>query len=232
MSETILVGGDMNVVVRVGDTVRRPTARWSPAVHALLRHFESVGFDAAPRFLGIDEQGREILTYMEGEAALAPAPSGDDVLLELGRLIRRMHDAQAGFVDSGGWVEPGDGSVVCFHDYFPPNVIFRAGKPVALIDWDLARRGERADDVAMAACWWAPLHPDARAARWGFPLDRRGERVRRLCDGYGLGDRGDLLQRLVAIRSRQLHADHERAERARVDIRWLEDHREALEAWL
>jgi hypothetical protein len=49
-----------------------------------------------------------------------------------------MHDAQAGFVDPGGWVEAGTPDVICFHDYFPPNVIFR-GAPVALIAWDLAR---------------------------------------------------------------------------------------------
>jgi hypothetical protein len=232
VSETILLGGDMNVVVRVGDTVRRPIDRWSPAVHALLQHFEAVGFDGAPRFLGIDECGREIVSYVEGEAALAPAPSGDDVLVELGALIRRMHDAQEGFADPGGWVEATEGAVVCFHDYFPPNVIFRGGRPVALIDWDLARPGERADDVAMAASWWAPLQPDARVARWGFPLDRRGERTRRLCDGYGPDECRELNDRLIALRSRQLHADEKRAQRARLDIEWLEEHREELESWL
>ena len=53
--------------MRVGDTVRRATGPWTPAVHALLRHLESVGFDAAPRVLGVDERGREVLTYLEGE---------------------------------------------------------------------------------------------------------------------------------------------------------------------
>ena len=60
MTETVLAGGDLNLVVRVGDSVRRPLGSWSSAVHALLRHFELVGFDGAPRFLGIDDQGREI----------------------------------------------------------------------------------------------------------------------------------------------------------------------------
>ena len=44
-SETVLHGGDINLVVRIGDTVRRPLGPWSPAVHALLQHFEAVGFD-------------------------------------------------------------------------------------------------------------------------------------------------------------------------------------------
>ena len=34
-----LAGGNLNEVVRVGDTVRRPTGPWTPAVHALLHHF-------------------------------------------------------------------------------------------------------------------------------------------------------------------------------------------------
>jgi aminoglycoside phosphotransferase (APT) family kinase protein len=173
-----------------------------------------------------------MLSYVEGDAALAPAPTGDDVVEGLGRLVRRMHDAQVGFADRGGWIEPTSGPVVCFHDYFPPNVIFRDGRPVALIDWDLARRGERADDVAMLASWWAPLRPDEDSARWGFPLDRRGERLRLICDGYGLDDRSDLVERLIAIRRATIAADEERNERARRHIRWLEERREELEAWL
>jgi hypothetical protein len=43
VSEVPLVGGDVNVgenvVVRVGDTVRRPQSDRATAVHALLLHF-------------------------------------------------------------------------------------------------------------------------------------------------------------------------------------------------
>jgi hypothetical protein len=230
VSETILVGGDVNLVVRVGDTVRRPTGSWSPAVHALLQHLETVGFDGAPRYLGVDEQGREILSYVEGNAALAPAPSSDDIVEELGRLVRRAHDAQAGFADPGGWVEPTRGPVVCFHDFFPPNVIFREGLPIALIDWDLARPGQPVDDVAAAALWWVPLQPDQDAARWGLPVDRRGERLLRLCDGYGLETRGEVVQRALEVRRRRYALT--RRPRILRGVRWLEKHRQELEAWL
>ena len=98
MSEIPLAGGDVNIVVRVGDTVRRPQGSWSPAVHALLEWYERVGFDGAPRFLGVDEQDREILSFVEGDPAFAPVPAGDEVLEALGRLLRAAHDAQAGFV--------------------------------------------------------------------------------------------------------------------------------------
>jgi aminoglycoside phosphotransferase (APT) family kinase protein len=202
-----------------------------------LRHFEAVGFDGAPRFIGIDEKGREVLSYVKGEAALAPVPAADDAVEHLGRLVRRMHDAQEGFVDRGDWVEPGSGPVICFHDYFPPNVIFRKGRPVALIDWDLARPGERAEDVAMAASWWVPLRPDEDSRHWGFPLERRGERLRRLCDGYGLDERGDVVEQYLARRRRNSEhfrdsGDETRLQRIQIGIRWLEEHRNELEACL
>ena len=56
----------------MGDTVRRATGPWTPAVHALLRHLETAGFEAAPCVLGVDDDGREVLSFIEGEAV------GDD----------------------------------------------------------------------------------------------------------------------------------------------------------
>src|SRR5215475_1260166 len=53
-------------VVRVGDTVRRPMPADSDYVHGLLAHLEHCGFVGAPRFLGVDSRGREIVSYIEG----------------------------------------------------------------------------------------------------------------------------------------------------------------------
>jgi len=99
--ETALSGGNVNAgVVRVGDTVRRQAGPWTPAVHALLEHLWSVGFRGAPRSLGIDEKGREILTYSPGEV---PWPSHFDLLeppeqlARVGRLVRDLHDALSSF---------------------------------------------------------------------------------------------------------------------------------------
>jgi len=65
--ELPLSGGRLTAgVVRVGDTVRRPTGPHSAFVHALLMHLEAVGFAGAPRLLGMDDQGREILSYLAG----------------------------------------------------------------------------------------------------------------------------------------------------------------------
>jgi hypothetical protein len=67
MSEEILPGGTLTGgVVRVGDTVRRPAGPWTPAVQALLRHLHDAGFPGGPRPLGLDERGREVLTFVPG----------------------------------------------------------------------------------------------------------------------------------------------------------------------
>jgi len=94
-----LGGGWEAATVRIGDTVRRRTGRWTPAVHALLRHLESVGFDAAPRVLGVDGQGREVLSFIEGQAGNYPLPESlwsDAVLDQTAQLLRRYHDATVG----------------------------------------------------------------------------------------------------------------------------------------
>lgn len=90
------LGGGINRVVRLGDTVRRPVGPWSSSVHELLLHLENVGFAGAPRFLGIDEQGREILSLVPGESAWPP-PLDLPLLESAASLLRTYHDAVAGW---------------------------------------------------------------------------------------------------------------------------------------
>jgi aminoglycoside phosphotransferase (APT) family kinase protein len=175
-----------------GGTVRRPAGEWTPAVQALLRHFELVGFEGAPRPLGTDG-ACEIISYVEGEPSQDPS---DAVLFRLGALVRRMHDAQAGFVapPDARWQRlpdavPGD-EVICHNDLLGPNVLFRGGDPVAFVDWELAAPGLRPVDLVAPASYWVPLGEDDDAARHGMPTDRRPERLRLLLAGYGReGDR-------------------------------------------
>ena len=62
-----LPGGNVGGAVRIGDTVRRPTGPWTPAVHALLAHLHAAGLRAVPRVHGVDARGREVLDYLPGE---------------------------------------------------------------------------------------------------------------------------------------------------------------------
>ena len=196
--ETLLLGGTANrgLVVRVGDTVRRPLRPSSPATHALLRHLEAVGFDGAPRVLGLDETGREVLSYVPGQAVIAPAPAWgltDAALASVARLLRRFHDATAGFDPAPyPWSHPApapfDGAGIAHNDPNLDNIVFRDGRAVALIDFDLAGPGNTVWDVAAAARLWAPLRATA-----DITDVRRGRellRLRAFVDAYGLDDGG------------------------------------------
>jgi hypothetical protein len=240
VSEIRLAGGDMNVVVRVGDTVRRPPE--PPGVRALLQWYERVGFDGAPRYLGVDDRGREVLSFVEGQPAFAPVPSSDEVVAAIGRLLRRAHDAQEGFVAPAepGWVQLGEGepAVVGHLDLFWTNVVFRDGLPAALIDWELAAPAPRVLEVALAATYWAGIRIDEQLDEWGIPLERRGERLRILCDAYGLdaGARGALLDSLLDHRRRRLETGAFRGTAPRsvieANLRWTEESAAQLATFL
>jgi hypothetical protein len=75
-------------VVRVGDTVRRAAGPWTPAVHALLRHLRDAGFSGAPLPLGVDGDGREVLTFVPGAV---PWPHHFELLEPWVRLWREGH---------------------------------------------------------------------------------------------------------------------------------------------
>ena len=184
--EIALHGGSMTAVWRVGETVRRATGRWTPAVHALLDHLERAGFEGAPRALGIDTAGREILTFLSGASDW---PKNDGAVLAVGRLLRRYHDAVATFVPPPGmpWRidRPlGLDELVCHNDLQPANTVFRDGEPVAFIDWDLAGPAPAIFDLARAAWDFIPLRSDRFCLHMGFKTPPpRARRLRLLCDG-------------------------------------------------
>jgi hypothetical protein len=242
-------------VVRVGDTIRRPAGPSSRAVRALLLHLEKVGFEGAPRYLGRDGQGRDVLSYIEGQVPLPPYPAWSmtgSALTDLGGLLRRWHEATISFDLTGvsgwsrEWSDPRGGPVICHNDVFPENAVFRDGRVVALIDFTMAAPGRRFWDVAIAAQEWAPLH--APAARLDHPGDLDGlARLGLLASAYGVepDEAGDLVDVIFAERAQSLGhirdevaagnavwADHwrrsEGEQRAAADDAWLELHRRAL----
>ena len=120
------------------------------------------------------------------------------MLVELGRLLRRYHDAAAGFELPPGvtWHHAevrAPATVVCHNDISPRNTVFRHGRPVALLDWDFASPAPPAWDVAHVAWQFVPLTNDVGCTRrhgWHSPPDRT-RRLRTLCDAYGLAEKID-----------------------------------------
>jgi Phosphotransferase enzyme family len=178
-----LSGGTANrgLVVRIGDTVLRPTAPCWQATHALLAHLSAAGFDGAPRVLAAG-QATETLTYVPGRAAVPPLPEDtltDAALVSVAELLRRYHSAAASFDPARfQWPRPIPArfrtGLVSHNDVHPANIVFRDGRAIALIDFDLAGPGSAAWDVAAAARYWAPLQDDQDIAdsRQGRALER------------------------------------------------------------
>lgn len=192
-TEAPLVGGFTNAgrTTRVGDTVRRPLRSTSSATKALLDHLEHVGFDGAPRYLGVDERGREVLSYVPGRAAIPPYEDWaltDEALVSVAELLRRYHQAVASFdpVDYRWPKAVPDRfrqGLVSHNDPNLDNVVFDGGRAIALIDFDLAGPGCAAWDLACCARLWAPLREPRDC-----PPRLRGRSLERLAlfvDAYG-----------------------------------------------
>jgi hypothetical protein len=191
----VSVGGGLNWVERRGDSVHRRAGEWTPTVHALLRHLHAVGFEGAPRPLGLDVDG-EILTFIPG----GEATHSDRELTSVGRLIRAFHDASRSFAPPPGsrWQfmvgAPRVGDVICHNDLSPDNTVYESAEtPSAFIDWDLAAPASPVWDIAWAAYRFVPLYDTQTCVRLGYPPGRQAERLRLLCDAYGLGERDELL---------------------------------------
>lgn len=254
--ETPLHGGNQTAgVVRAGDTVRRPPQPGSPAIRALLDHLHGTAPGIAPESLGVDDEGRDIISFVAGDTGhypLADYMRGEASMITAARLIRRYHDATVGLIDRLDlpWPniepDPERREVICHNDIAPYNIIFQGGAPAVLFDFDHAGPGPRLRDVAYAAYRFAPLASDqsCRDFGWDSPPDRI-ERLRRFLDAYGPFDDSGFIamveRRIRDLRDDILHLADTDPERVRVhleedhvgsyngDLAWIDANREALE---
>ncbi len=189
-----LPGGNVGGAVRIGATVRRPTGPWTPAVHALLSHLAKTNLSAVPRVHGIDARGREILDYLPGQVIDVDADVLTDAqLAALGRWLRALHEASAGFDHPGPWRFFGADapSLITHNDVAPYNVAFAGDEVAGVFDWDLAGPSTPVHDLGHTAWTAIPFFrpiPEADAAR----------RLGTFADAYGT----DPLTVLDAVRPR------------------------------
>ena len=127
--------------------------------------------------------------------------------------------------------------LVSHQDYCPGNVVFRAGTPRALIEFDLARPTTRVVDCVNALYWWVPLlHPVDRPP--SLTTADAGHRVRVFADAYGMSQEQRAQVLPVALR-RASNTDITMRAAAEVDAvfkRWWEegikDRMPRAEEWL
>lgn len=211
--EVELVGGGVNRVVRVGNTVRRPAREWSPAVRVLLERLRAAGISGVPSWHGVDDQGRDIFDYVPGEVGNYPLSAqvrSETALVSAARLLRRLHDASVPLTTEPNlpWqlppLEPIE--VVCHGDFAPYNCVFADGLAVGVIDFDGARLGPRRWDLAYALYRFAPLTDPANADGFG-DAEQQARRAGMFLAAYGCTpqERRDALE-TVGVRLRQLVA--------------------------
>jgi 8-oxo-dGTP diphosphatase len=193
-----LLGGNIGGAVRIGDTVRRPTGRWTPSVHAFLMHLHAAGLRGVPRVHGYDERGREILDYLPGEVVdidteLLSKPR----LADFGRWTKEFHLAQVGFDDPGPWRYRGEvrHSITGHNDLAPYNACFEGERLVGVFDWDIAGPATVLMDLSVLAWGAVPLYRDVGRAL-------TAHRLQVLADAYDGPLAADIL-RAVPDRMRQ-----------------------------
>lgn len=199
--EIPLEGGNVHrgQIVRVGNTVRRPTGLGSDSVHGVLLHLEAVGFEHAPRFLGFDEKGREVLSFLPGQNVwesqhrVLRNPEG---VSAIGQFVRELHDALASYhppadaVWANSIPDPCGGDHVIHGDIGPWNLV---AEPESLqcriIDWDTAAPGRRVWELSYSlqtiAHMWGDPPPWAERP---FTAAETAARLRAFANGYRLGD--------------------------------------------
>jgi hypothetical protein len=207
--EERLAGGKLTVVMRAGDTVRRPSKPWSGDVQRVLSHVRERGFLLVPEPRGFDEKGREVLSFIEGDTSgsMANWPGSlwsNGLLVQVGQAVATFHRAVSDFVpdEVAHWqYRPRDlrpGEIICHHDFAPYNAVFKGDQLLGMIDWDGAGPGTVREEIAFLAWQWVPLGPPDIKSKIGCDPDiDEAARLRLLLDSYSYDDRKGLLDSVI-----------------------------------
>ena len=201
--EIELTGGNSNsAVVKVGNTVRRSMSAPSPSVHRLLKHLEECGFEKSPKFLGIDDEGREILSFIPGSCEItATAWKSETTLVSAANLLRDLHEALTQYPTKPDdiwryeYLDKNQHEVICHNDFGLYNVVIQDNSCIGVIDFDLAGPGPRLRDIAYAAYWFVPLSQAAEDMRKYAIADveNGSRRFKSFCRAYGVCPNKELL---------------------------------------
>ncbi|WP_027953916.1 phosphotransferase [Halobacillus kuroshimensis] len=211
--EERLTGGNVTSVYRSGDTVRRERKSGSARIQQLLNHLEEKGYSYAPKFLGMDEQGREVLSYIWGEAGNYPLKKymlSDNVLADIANMLRHYHETVSDFPFSDEWESldgtPDQREVVCHNDFAVYNIIFNDEKPVGIIDFDVAAPGPKIWDVAYTLYTCVPLSRFSytEAGKMIADDERIKQRIELFFNAYHLEKLDKDLMKLVVLRLQAL----------------------------
>lgn len=220
--ETALAGGNVSEVTRVGGEVRRQAGPWTPNVHAFLEELRRAGIDGIPRVLGGMPDGRERLSFVEGEVANYPLPEwlwSAEILVSAGQLLRRIHDASTEVArTTTGWRVPAREpiEVVCHNDFAPYNLVFEEHALVGVIDFDMAAPGPRLWDLCYLAYRLIPYVEDAEPP--SSVRNAESARLTALLSAYGADASAEEVWEMMAVRLDLLAADSRARSHARPEL--------------
>lgn len=247
--EELLTGGAINQVTRKGDVVYRSGGPWVPAIHAVLDHLDTAGCTYSPTALGVDESGREMISFLPGTPMPRPWRAvmfGDDALVQAATMLRELHaatielDLPEDTIWRTGPARKRPGMVIRHGDLGPWNTLWHDETLTGLIDWDFAEPGEALDDLAQMALYFVPLRGEQHWQECGFP--KRPDfaaRLAVLCTAYGSFVEAAVLaaverlqetevRRMTEFAAQGLYPwtmfrDNGEIERTRQEIAWLRD---------
>src|SRR3989338_6017266 len=220
-------------VVQIGNTVRRTVRTKSQFTRDLLKLLEKKHFDYSPRFLGIDEKGRETLSFIRGSVNHEDVKWTNSQLIAIVAMIKKFHDA------TDGSNLAGKKEVVCHNDIAPWNIVMMGDTPAGLIDFDNAAPGNRADDLGYFL--WTFLKLGS-----GINAKLQAKRMQMLSRAYGFYDRKALIhailkqqKRILIMRQNLAKNSHDKKEKKfsstkaasiRSEIKWVQNNRWLLES--
>ena len=197
--ERLTGGNTAESVVRLGSTVRKRATPSTPAVQSFVAHLRTVGFQAAPMPLGIDDQGRQVWEYAPGPLWHDSKTHFPSELRRVGSMIRNLHDASASFCVPEGaqWNERYEFSgheLICHNDLAPWNLVC-GNSNWTFIDWDASAPATRLWDLAWTCISFPPFEP-------GSELVTAATAMQTLLSGYVLDSSNySELIRLMVMRS-------------------------------
>jgi hypothetical protein len=145
------------------------TLRYRNFRYVTLGHLSSVGVNYAPGVVGRDEQGREVLTYIEGEDSGSPliAPLlSDNGVFVVARVASALQKALAACAcpEDAGWQfctgRPRSGQMLQHGDLGPWKMIWESNQVAGIIDWDFVHPGDNLYDIAHLAWFVVPFMDD------------------------------------------------------------------------
>jgi hypothetical protein len=212
-----ILSGNLNAVVRLDNHVHRPTGSWTPAVHCLLNHLKTKRLEGIPEVIGFDKQGREVLTFIEGESG-ANIPGWvfePNTLMQVGSWLRNYHQAVADFQEPNGaawrmcWAPMKTDEIICHFDVAPRNLVLQPSGKIAVIDFEAAAPGDARLELGKVCNNFLAFSDQGDSVA----LHESVQRTRILCQSYGWKDKKLIVPWMIKAASHS----YQRIERAALE---------------